>query len=120
MEFQVSNLVRSALVAKRVRTAATSKERRRGLLGEQTLGEGAGLWINPCEAIHTIGMRMPIDSIFIDKERRVLKLIANLRPGRIRICLRAQSVLELPPGTIARTGTAVGDVLTFTRLKDIL
>ncbi len=108
-EFILVNRDRGSTLADRVRLAGTSKERRRGLL--QARNAGSAVWINPCEAIHTFGMRMPIDSIFVDKQLRVRKLACNLKPRRIAICLRAQSVIELPVGTILHSHTAVGDRL---------
>ncbi len=93
--------------------AGTSGARRKGLLGVETLAEGAGLWIAPCEAIHTFGMKAPLGVVFLDKHFRVRKLVARLRPGRIAICLTASSVLELQCEAVARSGTLVGDRLRF-------
>ncbi len=111
--FTIINQNRCSILAQHVRVAANSRERRRGLLDLRNVNEDFGLWINPCEAIHTFGMKMPIDSIFIDKHFQVRKLRSYLRPGRIAICLSAASVLELPVGTILRSRTAVGDRLRF-------
>jgi len=77
------------------------------------LQPGDGLWIAPCEAIHTLGMKWPIDAIFIDKSYRVRKVSPNLPPWRIAICWRAASVLELPTGTLLQSGTQIGDILAF-------
>ena len=108
------NRDRASNVAGRVRIAGTSRERRRGLLGVSDFDEDRGLWIIPCEAIHTFGMKVTLDSIFLDKRLRVRSLRSNLKPGRIAVCLRAHSVLELPVGTIARSGTLIGDQLEAT------
>jgi len=111
--YTIVNLQRGSTLATQVRLAGTSAARRKGLLGMGSLESGSGLWIAPCEAIHTFGMKMSIDAIFLDREHRVKKLKADLRPFRIAICLRACSVLELEAGTILRTGTKVGDCLLF-------
>ena len=105
------NLDRKATVAARVEVAGTSRVRRRGLLQVSSMDADAGLWIVPCEAIHTFGMKVPIDSVFLDKQMCVRSVRRELRPGRIAICLRAHSVLELAAGTIERSGTVVGDRL---------
>jgi|SRR5947209_10907919 len=105
------NQDRESVLASHIRLAGSSAERRRGLLDYRALLEGSGLWIIPCEAIHTFGMKMPIDSVFLDKGLRVTALRLTLNPWRIAICLRAHSVLELPVGTIARSRTQVGDQL---------
>ena len=86
-------------------------------MGVTEFDEADGLWIVPCEAIHTFGMKMPIDSIFLDKHLRVKKLRSALRPGRMAICFSADSVLELPAGTIVKSGTAVGDQLERSQVQ---
>lgn len=116
-EFTLVNQDRGSILGSRVRLASTSRERRRGLLAVCTVDDDSGLWINPCEAIHTFGMKIPIDSVFVDKHFRVRKLQTNLRPGRIAFCVTARSVIELPAGTILRSRTAVGDRLSFSQSK---
>lgn len=76
--------------------------------------EGQGLWIVPSEGIHTFGMRFPIDAAYLDAKGKVLRVYHGLRPWRLAaVTLRARSVLELPAGTLERTGTEAGDVLDF-------
>lgn len=67
----------------------------------------------PCEAVHTIGMKFPIDVLFLDKKKRVLKVRPEMGKWRMSMCLRAHSVLELPSGTADRAQTAAGDQLEF-------
>lgn len=110
---EVLNLDRDCRIASHVRIAGSSSARRRGLLGVEGLSGGSGIWITPCEAIHTFGMKMPIDAIFLDGTLRVKKLHADLRPCRISVCISASSVLELQAGAISRSATQVGDRLTF-------
>lgn len=96
--------------------ADTSAKRNIGLLRHKSLPEGEGLLITPSEGVHTVGMKFPIDVLFLNKKREVLKLRASMVPFRIALCLRAHSVLELPAGTAAATGTAPGDALEFEQL----
>jgi uncharacterized membrane protein (UPF0127 family) len=111
--YGVFNLNSGIEVAAYVMVAGTSASRKKGLLGVDGLPSGAGLWIAPCEAIHTFGMRMPIDVIFLDRELRVCKLACGVRPWRLSISLKAHSVLELEAGAIARSNTHLGDRLRF-------
>jgi uncharacterized membrane protein (UPF0127 family) len=88
----------------------------KGLVGRSTTDfkAGSGLWIAPSEGIHTIGMAFPIDAVYLDAGSCVVRIYQGLAPFRIgAISLRTRSVLELPAGTLARTQTAVGDVLEF-------
>ncbi|HZQ52807.1 MAG TPA: DUF192 domain-containing protein [Bryobacteraceae bacterium] len=112
-EYTVLNQDRGSAVAKRVRIAGTSRARRDGLLNVSELDAEAGLWIAPCEAVHTFGMRMPIDVLFLDREFRVRKVRYALKPRRLAVCLRADSVLELAAGAVARSATSLGDRLKF-------
>lgn len=118
-EYVVFNVDRKLTVAERVRVAGNSAARRKGLLGIDSLPAGAGLWIAPCEAIHTFGMKMPIDAIFIDRKFRVRKLRPYLAPSRVSICISADSVLELAAGTVARTRTVLGDRLRFDQVAGL-
>jgi uncharacterized protein len=107
----VFNLTRNVEIADRVQKAGDARNRRKGLLGRTSLPKGEGLWIIPCEAVHTFWMRFSIDLIFIDRQGQVLKLRENVRPWRLCGCLRAHSVIELPGGTIHETRTQRGDTL---------
>ena len=108
VEYAFLNLDTGTAIAGRIVVAGDSSTRRRGLLGAPHLDHEAGLWIVPCEAIHTFGMKMRIDVLFLDCSLTVRKLVADLVPWRIAVCLRAHSVLELAAGTIARSSTKPG------------
>jgi hypothetical protein len=62
-------------------------------------------------------MRFPIDVVFVNRKKRVVKIHPNLMRGRIAFSLRAHSVLELPAGRLVETGTQRGDQLEFKTLK---
>jgi uncharacterized protein len=111
LKFRVRNVTRGTSIGDRVFTAATSAERRTGLLKHEKLEEGSGLWITPCEAVHTFFMKFAIDLIYLDRKRRVRHTVRALAPWRLSMCVTAHSVLELPPGTIDRTQTQKGDEL---------
>lgn len=112
---RMTNVTKGTILAERAELAGTSAARRRGLLGRTGLEEGGGLWIVPCEAVHAIGMKFAIDVVFLDRERRVRKVREGLAGWRFAGCLRAHSVVELPAGTVKRTGTGVGDAVEVER-----
>ena len=113
---RVWNRTRGVALATSADVADTSEKRREGLLKKTGLPEGGGLWISPCEAVHCFFMKFTIDVLFLSKTRKVLKARPALKPWRISACLRAHSVLELPEGQIAATGTCAGDQLEFEKL----
>jgi len=110
---RVHNPSRNTTLADRAQIADTSKTRKTGLLKHETFERGDGLWITPCEGVHTVGMKFPIDVLFLDKKRKVVKIRATMPRWRLAACLFAHSVLELPSGTAAATQTTPGDQLEF-------
>lgn len=113
---QVSNLTRQTVLATRLEVASKGATRRKGLLGHERLAPGEGLWIVPCEAVHTFGMRFPIDLVYLDRKQLVKKVKTNVIPGRLSACLSAFSTIELPAGTVLDTQTKPGDRLEFSPL----
>lgn len=98
----------------RVERASSLGERLRGLLGRDSLAEGAALSIEPCTSIHTFFMRFAIDVLFLDRGGRVVRAISTMKPWRLtRVYPAAALVVELPAGTLRRTATAEGDLLSF-------
>jgi uncharacterized protein len=115
VNMRVLNLTRNTQLASNAQLAGNGRNRRKGLLGRESLPEGEGLWIIPSEAVHTFGMRFPIDLVYLDRRHRVVKTRSHVRPWRLSGSLRAHSVLELPAGTILQTETMPGDALTLER-----
>lgn len=113
---RVTNRRSGKQIATHAGIANTSELRRRGLLKHSSLDEGDGLWIAPCEAVHSFGMKFAIDVLYLNKQKKILKIRPNMVKSRISLCLSAHSVLELPAGTVAKTGTAVGDELEFEKV----
>src|SRR6267142_2662684 len=112
--FIVRNRTRGSTLGCDVRLADTPRARRIGLLRHDKLNKGEGLWIYPTQAIHTFGMRFPIDVVFLDRRLRVKRVYHGLVPYRLTsLVWGAKSVLELASGTLAGTGTTVGDELQF-------
>jgi uncharacterized membrane protein (UPF0127 family) len=108
------NKTRRSMVGTGIRVADTFVSRLRGLLLTKSLGPGEGLWITPCTSIHSFGMRFVFDALFLGTDWRVVGLVERFRRNRMsRVYWNALGVLELPAGTIERTGTEVGDEIRF-------
>jgi uncharacterized membrane protein (UPF0127 family) len=116
VQWKIVNLTRQAVLADRVELANHAAKRNKGLLGCDGLEPGEGLWIVPCEAIHTFGMRFSIDLVYVDRSRRVRKVRSSVSPWRMSACLSAHSVVELASGTVRATQTKAGDKLEFSPL----
>jgi uncharacterized membrane protein (UPF0127 family) len=109
----VRNVTRGSVLGEEIDVADTSAKRTKGLLEHSGLEPGRGLWIVPCEGIHTFFMKFAIDVVYIDRKRRVRKVVRGLAPWRASLCITAHSVLELPVGVIEASGTRRGDQLEW-------
>ena len=92
--------------------AETALTRTRGLLGRRNLPPGEGILLKPASSVHMAFMRFAIDAVFLDKELRVVKISADLKPWRMAGARRTKSVLEIAAGEAARRGLTVGDRLS--------
>lgn len=107
----IRNLTRNTRLADNLEIAGSGYKRSKGLLGRERLEAGGGMWIVPCEAVHTFFMQFPIDLVYLDRRHRIKKVRSCVPPWRISACLSAHSVVELPAGTIRETRTERGDML---------
>lgn len=115
----VYNKTRETFVATHAKVADGYFSRLIGLLGKtpRWVRPGHGLWIVPSHGVHTIGMLFALDLIFLDRNKVVVHVEEHVRPFRIsKVSLKANSVLEVPPHTVFRTGTRVGDQLEISRV----
>ena len=100
-------------IASTLEIAGDSRSRRRGLLGRDVLAEQHALIITQCHAIHTFGMRFAIDVLFVARDGIVVKAQPQLPPSRICVSWGAHLVIELPAGSLQRSGIRCGDVLAI-------
>jgi uncharacterized membrane protein (UPF0127 family) len=116
------NLTRGTELATNLESAAGLWGRFMGLMGRASLAPGDGLWLPGTNGIHMMFMRFPIDAVFLarpDAARRgeaaIVSVHRGLRAwvGLVPLVRGAYGVLELPVGTIERTGTAVGDLVAL-------
>jgi uncharacterized membrane protein (UPF0127 family) len=70
-----------------------------------------GLWIVPCESVHSFFMKFDIDLVYLDRNKKVKKVRHRMVPWRLSACLTAHSILELPAGAVEASGTQAGDQL---------
>jgi hypothetical protein len=117
LKILVRNQTRQTVLADRAEKADTSAKRRVGLLHHKSLAPGEGLWIVPCESVHTFFMKFPIDLVYLDKRLKVRKVRHAVPAWRLSACLTAHSVLELPAGLAVETGTVVGDEFSIEKLE---
>ena len=114
MALIATNLDTGAMVADKVAVADTRATRAVGLLSRSGLNPGEALWIVPSRGVHTCWMRFAIDMVALDGSGIVIDRVANLKPWRVRLPRRGTAgVLELPVGTLSRSGTDIGHRIAF-------
>ncbi|MGZ6314648.1 MAG: DUF192 domain-containing protein [Candidatus Limnocylindrales bacterium] len=112
------NVSRGTQLAERLESGSSFWAKFMGLMGRAALPDGDGLWLPGENGIHMLFMRFPIDVVFVARPsdgglgtRRVLSVRRAVPPWR-GIVWRvggAKGVLELPVGTVDKSGTTIGD-----------
>jgi uncharacterized protein len=115
---RILNRTRNTELASHAEVAGSGAKRTKGLLGRKGLAPGEGMWIVPCEAVHTFWMQFSIDLVYLDRNHRVRKVVNSVPPWRLSGCLTAHSILELPSGTIHASQTERGDLMEFSPAVD--
>ena len=91
-------------------------QRLRGLMGRKKLPQGQGLLLLPCNSIHMLFMRFPIDAVYVDENFVVKKIVRNLRPWLgISVCLGARAVIELNAGDAEFFSLETGSKIIFSQ-----
>jgi uncharacterized protein len=106
------NRTRTTYLATDLAIAGTHWTRFRGLMATPAsrFPRGHGLWINPSRGIHTFAMRFTIDAVYLDRDQVVVHLEEDLKPWRVAaVRVSAQSIIEVPAGTIRESRTQIGD-----------
>jgi uncharacterized membrane protein (UPF0127 family) len=106
----VYNQTRECFLGLEVTAADTTLARLRGLIGRLSLRSGRGIWVVPSRGIHTLGVLIPLDLIYLDADYRVIHTVEHFPKFRIApLKTKAESVLELPTHTIYSSQTQPGD-----------
>jgi uncharacterized membrane protein (UPF0127 family) len=74
----------------------------KGLARLDALPPGYALHFPRCRSVHTVTMRFPLDLIWLGEDGRPVRVDRAGPPIRIKLCLRARSVVEANAGTADR------------------
>ena len=109
----IINLTKNKILAKHPISAISFSSRGRGMIGRQFDNFDAMIF-NRCNSIHTMLMSINIDVLFVSSENKICDLRKKLKPWKpfVRVG-EATSVIELPEGTIEKTGTEIGDIVNL-------
>jgi uncharacterized membrane protein (UPF0127 family) len=104
----------NSVVARRLMVTRGPLERMRGLLCRPRLQNDEAMYFEHCNSVHTVGMRYPIDVVFLDRSGVVLRVVNALGPMRIALCIHAKTTVELAAGACQRAGIRPLHTLTVT------
>jgi uncharacterized membrane protein (UPF0127 family) len=101
-----------SVIARSVSRAKSAWQRAIGLMGRTKLDPDEGLWLEPCSAVHTIGMRIPVDIVLLNASHRVVAIVPNACPMCPIISHPGTTVvIELASGSAKRSAIAIGHQL---------
>ncbi|MGZ3689054.1 MAG: DUF192 domain-containing protein [Bdellovibrionota bacterium] len=114
----IKSLKNQALIADKCFVAERFFDRLRGLIGRKSLESGQGMLFPRCQDIHMWFMSIPIDVVFVRRQKGEGKWMVSstregVRPWRLLPVhdWKATETLELPAGTVRRHAIAAGDEL---------
>ena len=116
---KIYNERNNALIGDKIKVADTFWTRLKGLMLAPDLAEGEGLIITPCNSIHMMFMRYPIDALFIDSSNKIVAIYEKIRPwiGVTRLYSNVVSVIEVPSGLANKLDLKIDDSLRLEYLQ---
>lgn len=109
----IYNVTKGIQLTQKVALADNVLARSAGLLGTTQPDPDKALYLVPCKAVHTYGMKYSLDLVFLDTQGKVVKVVENLRPNQMTSLVPgANCALEFSPNTLAAGTIEVGDELT--------
>ena len=117
LDLQLVHVASGRLLAERLEKPRTFIGRGVGLMFRRSLPAGHGMLIDPCNGIHMLFMRFPIDAVFLDRRDRVKRVYRRVAPwyGVVWIVWGAQKVVELPAGSLEGLELPAGEQMEFAR-----
>jgi hypothetical protein len=104
------NLTRHTILGHTLLTLSRNFPRTLQHINQFGIPAGYALWISPCSAIYTVGMKKPVDIVFLDRDRRIIKILRNFPPSCfVKTDSESIGALELPPNRLTETGSLLGD-----------
>ena len=79
----VLNKTRGTLIAKHLMTLNANCIETLRFLNRRGIPRNCALWIAPCRAIYTIGMKNPVDIAFLNQHGRIVTMFKNFPPDCI-------------------------------------
>jgi uncharacterized protein len=100
------------LIVARLIGADTLAAQTIGFLGRTRIDDDEAMWFDGCSGVHTLGMRVSIDVVFVDRNGTALGVAEAVKPWRFWVGRAGtRSVLEMAAGNARRQGVTPGTLL---------
>lgn len=110
----ITNINNGKMLADQIKQADNFFTRLKGLLGVKKLNPGQGIIIVPCNMVHTLGMKISIDVLFVDRTGEIIHIIEAMPPNRFSPHVKkARYVVELSAGQAKKAGLVNGDKISI-------
>jgi len=107
-------------VAAEVEAVNGSADGIEGRLRDLKPGAGVAVWIVPFQGISPMSLRLPVDLVFLDRDRAVLGTVESFpMTGIGASSAQAESVLALPADSLAQGEIRLGDKLAIYPLEEM-
>ena len=111
---QLFNKTKNTIIVGNLLVADCFWSRLKGLMGKRDMLENDGLLIVPCNSVHSMFMRFPIDLLFLDRDLNIIKIIESFKPWKATPIFRGcHQVIELRAGVAAKKGVSANDKLVI-------
>lgn len=109
---QLINKSKNNILVENLFLADSFWSRMKGLMGKKDLAENDGLLLVPCNSVHSMFMRFPIDLLFLDQNFTVIRIIERFKPWKATPIFRdCCQVVELKAGVALKKGVSIEDKL---------
>ncbi len=111
VNYNIFNKSRNKTICSKAELANNYFSRLMGLMFRKSLGKDECLAFYNAPSIHTCFMRFPLDLVFLDKGKKVIKLCKGIKPWRFVVSRKSYLTLEFPPNKISSENIELGDIL---------
>jgi hypothetical protein len=119
-KFCAYNQTRECFLGLEVSVSDISFEELGSLLSDIEFKSGEGIWLTPFRGIPNVGVRVPLDIIFLDENCRVIDVVESFPSLRYNTSSsRIASVLILPPHSIYLSQTQPSDQMLICKANDM-
>lgn len=108
----VRNKTRGTTLARHLLTLNSNTYSTLRSINKAGIPRNCALWIAPCRAIYTVGLKHAVDIAFLNRRGKIVSIYKNFPPDCVADSkCSAVSAVELPANTLSESKTDLGDTI---------